>query len=608
MTTACYVTQVQLFKYQQDSSNYEDLGTVGCAVLASQDTFIMYKIGCYNSSGKYVCTANLGSNNDASAQIAIQRDGFVNIKDDNNIYWALLFENENEARTFVVQCAVAMYGAAKKPSGSITTYDFCEGINDKYVFGGDTVKVRYTSWVVQRGKSDHEIPQLGSLLETNEQDEKPYIFTLPQNHSSTLSSMKGFEGMTVGMSEKGQRCIIVPSSVKKGTSPSTDMCYLIHLIKKKESADYTESSQINPNKIQNVPSTKVLENELITTSNSNLSSNSEMVKYQHSSVIPMQTFNPHSTNQNVFSSEPTFSPPVIMQPLPGFNAEQLDIINRMQEQISGLQTKVKDATHKLDIFAHDYKQNELKTKPMSLNSAQIEATVAHILHETEDMKEALEKRNETLLMLEEKNKQLQAKVENFNKTASSLAEEKKQAIASSSATKIDTDQQIISLQAKLTQILAERGDTSRHLDTVKKLLANTEQSLNEEKGRLKVQTVAKSTAEAKIATTEEQYHEERSRRKILESKCTSLSDERRSVEDDIRSREHEIQNQQRRIEANALHWNQLMEEERQQGESELRDIRAELMEEMSIRDARYSNEEKANYAGFLRKGQNRRNK
>jgi hypothetical protein len=595
---ALCVVRAQLYLYAEDTGQYADYGQVGCAIMGSTSA-PTFKLGCYNDSNEYICTAPITANNETSAHLALQGNGYVCFKDDQGRNWSMLFGSDGEAVEFGAQYTVAMYGAASQPENNIIACDATVGKKDRLIFANDKVKVRYYSWVVQRGFPGRELAKLGSRLETNEHDEKPYMFTVPANHASVTAEMKGFEGMVVGVGEESRRYIVVPQNAKKGSGPNVHMCFMINVLRKKDEPKNGAPAQTaSPQQPQQYPYGQM---------------------GQMGGVYPGQPFyaggdpgqhgHPYAapvSNQLAIAGQPLqqqltiVEPPVVNQPPPaapappppppGFNNEQLQIVDRMRDQIQALQQQLRDATQKLDMFAHDFKVHQQKQKPQSLASAQLEFTIQKLIQDTEDLKEELTQRDTTLRQVEDKNKELQKKVDKFTATANQLAEEKKGAINSSSEEKIDLDRRIAQLQSQLTRVMGEREDVARHLSTVKRLLEVSDQDMKTEKSKLQVALVTFQTNESKLVTTEESLIEERARRKVLESKSITLTDELRGLGEELRTKEAQIEERRRKIESDKLHYNQLMEDERGQAASELRELRQELIDEIAIRDRRYQEE------------------
>ena len=598
---AVCVVRVQLYLYSEETGQYADYGAVGCAIMGSTSA-PTFKLGCYNDSNEYLCTAPITANNETSAHLTLQGNGYVCFKDDQSRNWSMLFPSDTEAIDFGAQYAVAMYGAASQPENNIVACDATVGKKDRLIFANDKVKVRYYSWVVQRGYPGRELAKLGSRLETNEHDEKPYMFTVPANHASVSSDMKGFEGMVVGVGEDSKRYIVVPQNAKKGSGPNVHMCFMINVLRKKdEPKNGAPNGSASPQAQQGAPQQQQQYPYYPPGGNSfpgqqpYFGGDPSQFQPQSNALVVQGAAHLQPQQQLTIVEPPVVNPPPAAAPAPpppppGFSGEQLQVVDRMRDQIQALQQQLREATQKLDMFAHDFKTHQQKQKPQSLASAQLEFTIQKLIQDTDDAKEELSQRDTTLRQVEEKNKELQKKVDKFTATANQLAEEKKSAVNSCSEEKIDLDRRIAQLQAQLTRVMGEREDVARHLSTVKRLLEVSDQDMKSEKSKLQVALVTFQTNESKLVSAEETLTEERARRKVLESKSITLTDELRSLGEELRTKESQIEERRRKIESDKLHYNQLMEDERGQAASELRELRQELIDELAIRDRRYQEE------------------
>lgn len=582
-----YVGRAQLYLFVEETHQYTEYGSVGTCIVGSPQT-LLYKLGCYSDSGEYHCTATIHANNEVGARVALQGGGYVSFKDENGKAWSMLFASEDDAIEFLANVTVAMYSASGNPDGSIIVCDAAVGKKDRAIFANDKIKVRFRSWVVQRGTPGTTASKLGSALESNESDEKPHMLTVPVNHVSVTPDMKGFEGMLVGAFEEGQRFMVIPQNAKRGGGPSTHMCFFVKILKKK---DEPRGGQQSATSFQQQQQPGVYPNTGL------YGGQQQGLGWQQQQFAPgpylQLAAGPQSTALQAYEA-PAPAPPVVVQgpppPPPGFNGDQLMIVDRMRDQIQALTAQLKDATQKFDLLWHDFKVHQNKTKPTSLASAQIEYTVQKLIQDTDDLKEELSQRDITLKQVEDKNRELQRKVDRFTATANQLAEEKKSAITMGSEEKLDLDRRIAQLQGQLTRIQGEREDVARHLSTTKRLLEISDQDLKGEKGKFQVALVTFQTNESKMAACEESLIEERSRRKLLESKCAVLGDELRSVTESLRVKDGQMDERRRKMEADKLHYSQILEDERAQAAVELRDLRQELIDELAIRDRRYQEE------------------
>ncbi|KAH9579944.1 hypothetical protein LSM04_004647 [Trypanosoma melophagium] len=277
-------------------------------------------------------------------------------------------------------------------------------------------------------------------------------------------------------------------------------------------------------------------------------------------------------------------------PLPGFSREQLLVVDRIRDQVHVLTKELQEARKQLDIFINDVKIHEQSEKPKSLASAQIEYSIKKLLIDTEEARETLAQKDIALRQIEDKNRELQKKVDKFTSTANLLAEERKNSINLSNEEKLDFDRKIAQTHSELTRIQSEREDVARHLSTVKRLLEVADQDIKNEKQKLKVSLIEFQTNKSKVAIDEEKYTEESSRVKILESKIITLGDQLRSVSEEVRIKESQLDETRKKIENDKLHYTQLLEDERSKAAADIRELRQELIDELATRDRRYQEE------------------
>ncbi|KAG8343726.1 hypothetical protein TRVL_05439 [Trypanosoma vivax] len=509
-------------------------------------------MGCYNAKNEYLCTANITPNNETGACVALQEGGYVSFKDEGNRSWSMQFESESEAVRFCAQLAVAMYGASGCPEQSILACDVTMGKRERSVFANDLVKVRYQSWVVQADASRKELPTLGSMIDGNLEDEKPGTVLVPANHLSVTAEMKGFEGMLIGMGEKGSRCIVVPIKAKRGGGPHVHMCFYTHVVKKKDNS-LTDSNG-------------AAQASLVTSS-------PQVVEQHHAGLL--------APKDDVAS--------VPVQP-PGFSGEQLLVVDRLRDQVETLTRQLRDTRRQLDLFVNDVKRFEQRTKHHSLSDAQVEHSVKSILIDNEEGREMLSQKEILLRQMEEKNLELQKKAEKFSLATNSLAEEKKSAINLLNEDKLDMDRRLAQAQAQLTRLHSEREDVARHLSSVKQLLQATDQNIKTEKHNLQVASAALQANEAKYAGIQANHLEETSRRKVLESKVGTLNEQLRSLRDDIRVKEGQMDEMRHKMESDKVHYMQLIEDEKNKATDDIRELGQELLEELAGHERRYQSE------------------
>lgn len=551
----CVVKGV-LFSFSETAKTYDEFGSVSCAILGSREgdeSFL--KLGCYHDN-KYICTANITSNNDVGAQIS--RSGcYTTFRDESSHVWSIKLESEDAAIEFCGSVAVAMYSAAGEPKDSMLAYDVSAGKHSKQVFANDVVKVAYRAWVVQRNAREGNFLRLGSLLEGTQ--DSAIKLMVPLNHQSVTSTMKGFEGMIIGMCEGGQRIVIIPVGVKRGGGPTVSMCFYIEVKKRKERVAVDRVPlQIEPPQ-------------------------ASMPMRNGDSVTP------------VVGSAAFQLTPSSLAPLPVVSSqlsqEQFQLVDRLRDQVFTLSEQLRDTRRQLDTMSADFKNYERQSRPLELTSTQIKYSVDKLLTQSGEKKAQVLDKKAVIGELEARNGELEKRLEKFRQTAKILLDEKKTTADVAVEEKIDLDRQLADTNAKVQRLTSEVEDGNRHLLALKNILHAKDVELRTEKINLTGALSEFQVDEEKLQTLLENYAEESAKRKILESKLLSLSDEVRCIQNDVQIKENLTQQCEQKMESNALHYSQLLDQEREQAKIELRQLRQDLIEELATREREY-NEEK----------------
>ncbi|KAG5472542.1 hypothetical protein LSCM1_03945 [Leishmania martiniquensis] len=549
----CVVNAV-LHSFSESTGAYDEYGPVNCALIGSKASDTTFKLGCYRDN-KYICTAAVLASNDAGAHIT--RDGsYVTFRDENSHYWSLQFTTEDAAIEFSAQVTVAMFGAAGEPTDSILSCDVVKGKENKQIFVGDLVKAFYRVWVVQCSDSSTGLPRLGSLLEKESED--AVKFTVPASHQCVTAMMRGFEGMTVGMREGGQRLIVVPAKAKRGRGPNVNMCFYVEIARRK---DQQASLKSQPNRAAKDKGQPLLIEGDTRTATGSLT---------RSLVVASDCVDGYSAMATN-----------------GFSKEQFLLVDRLRDQVFTLTEQLRDTRRELDGVCASLKRHERQSGARSLTSAQIEYSVEHLLAESDAKKNAVEDKRAVIGETEARNRELEARLAKFLQTTKTLGAEAKAAFDDSASERIELDRQLSDTQARIVRLDGEVGDSSRHLHALKNVLRANDVRLKEEKIRLNVSVGDHQVNEEKLRTLEENYSEEVARRKLLESKLVSLQEELRSLQDDTQLKESLTQQIRAKTESDSTHYAQLIQEERDHAAVELRQLKQDLIEELSARDRQY---------------------
>ncbi|GET90933.1 hypothetical protein, conserved [Leishmania tarentolae] len=548
------VVSVVLYSFSETTGTYDEYGPVSCALIGSKANDTTFKLGCYRDN-KYICTATVLPSNDAGAHIG--RDGaYVTFRDEKSHYWSLQFAAEDAAIEFCAQVAVAMFGAAGEPADSILSCDVVKGKENKQIFVGDLVKAFYRAWVVQCNDSSDRLPTLGSLLEKESED--AVKFTAPASHQCVTTSMRGFEGMTVGMRQGGQRFIVIPAKAKRGRGPNVNMCFYVDVIRRKDQQT-SSTSQLHRG-------TKEKGQLLLTGGDGETTTGS-----------PAQVLAINSGFVDGYSA----------MVASGFSKEQFLLVDRLRDQVFALTQQLRDTRRELDSLCADVKRHERQSGTQSLTRAQIEYSVEHLLAESDTKKKILEDRRALIGDTEARNRELEARLAKFLQTTKTLGDEAKAAHDDSAGERIELDRQLADAQARTVRLNGEVEDLGRLLSCLEDTFRVSELKVKEEKLRLTLSTTDDEAHKEQLRRLQEKYSEELARRKLLESKLTPLQEELRILEDDTQLKESLTQQIRAKTESDRTHYTQLIQQEREQAAAELRQLKQDLIEELVARDRQY---------------------
>ncbi|KAG5498823.1 hypothetical protein JKF63_03112 [Porcisia hertigi] len=548
------VVSVVLYSFSESVGTYDEYGPVSCALIGSKASDITFKLGCYRGD-KYICTAAVVPSNDAGAHIA--RDGsYITFRDENSHYWSLQFSAEDAAIEFCAQVAVAMFGAAGEPTSSVLTCDVVKGKESKQVFAGDLVKAFYRAWVVHSNNPSDALPRLGSLLEKEVED--AVKFTAPASHQCVTTTMRGFEGMTVGMREGGQRLIVVPVKAKRGRGPSVNMCFYVEVARRKDQ-QATSKPQIHKGNNEKVQLSR---------------SENDGGAPQGSPARPLAITCASVDDYAAMAAS-------------GFSKEQFLLVDRLRDQVFTLTEQLRDIRREADTVCANLKRHEGQSGTQSLTSAQIEYSIEHLLAESEAKKKTVEEKRAVIEDAKARNRELETRLAKILQTTKILGDEVKTALNESAGECIELDRELADTQARIVRLDHEVGDSSRHLHALKNLLRANDVHLKEEKVRLNVAVGDHQVNEERLVALQESYGEEAARRKLLESKLSSLQEELRRLQDETQLKESLTEQIKEKTESDRTYYTQLIQQEREQAAIELRQLKQDLVEELTARGRQY---------------------
>eukprot|EP00659_Diplonema_papillatum_P012072 gene12072-18649_t len=149
----------------------------------------------------------------------------------------------------------------------------------------------------------------------------------------------------------------------------------------------------------------------------------------------------------------------------GLTIEQLKTVNETSSSVVTLLTHVNELNQKLDMLSADFKIAQKKEKPTTLTAAQLQHSVTAMLDENKQCKDEIRAKDDMIKTLENRNLDLEKKVDKFAQSAHQLMEEKKSAASGMSDTRLEMDRRVLKLQEDLQRANSERDDSQRHLAT-----------------------------------------------------------------------------------------------------------------------------------------------
>lgn len=560
------VTRVALFAVVDGKTT--EKGNCACAVVGAPGAPPRYSLVCYNDARETLCTSSITSSNEHSLQFQLQVNDYASFRDDRGDKWSMMFLKSTQLDKFCAALGCALYGAGGSPSHTAVIADFAPPRADMKLTLQHRVKVRYTAFAVRT-------PSLGvanadEIIETN--GDRPYNFQ-PTQSSMAREDAKGFESCVLGMMEDTTRVVVVPSSVPRaGKSPFSGVdvvAFVVQVIRILSDAIPVEGAD-------SVPTV--------------FGSNALAL------VAPATPAQP--SNALVLAAAPAAAaPPVAASSVSGGGgvgggvpAEHFSMVQKSAAQISTVTTSTRDLHDKIIAFAEDWKQSVNRPKPSTLTNAALEQSVKQLIMENERVKDEIIRRDELIRSLDDRNRDLQKRVDTAAMVAQQLMDEKNSTVVSASDMKLEKDRIVMKLQEQITHASNERDDVHRHLQTVKKLLDVSDSELRDVKGRIDVHNVQAQSLASKLDTSEDALAEERSRRKALEAKVLALQDEIRQGEADLHMKTAAVEELNRKADSERTYYSQIMEDERQRRLFEAQQLRSEIVVELQQREAKFQSD------------------
>lgn len=566
------VTRVALFQLTEEAKTVER-GNCACAIVASPGTTpARFSMVCYNDQRETLCTSAIKSSNDHSLQFQLQVNDYASFRDDKANKWSMMFLKSAHLEKFCAILGAAFFTASGMPMHTSVIADFSPPTIESRVTLQHRVKARYTVYAL-RQQASNGLYVVEDALETN--GERPYNFQ-PSQSAMAREDAKGFESCVLGMAEEGTRAIVVPASVPRaGRSPYVGVdvvVFVVQIIRVLADIAPVEGSS-------HVPTLYGGNN---TSSEHNTSS--ALVLLDGSSSGGAVALAPSSASHREAAPAGSGVPGA---PGSGVPAEHMMMIQKAAGVVNASMTMTRDLHDKIYAFTEDWKQSVNRPKPSALTNQGLEQAVKQLIMENEKMRDDLVHRDELIRSLDDRNRDLQKRVDTAAMVAQQLMDEKNKTVSSTSDMKLEKDRIVMKLQEQVTACSNERDDVHRHMQTVKKLLDVSDNELRDVKGKIDVHAVQAQSLASKLDAAEDGLAEERSRRKALEAKVLALQDEIREAEADLHIRTAALEELHRKADSERTYQSQLMEDERQRRSFEAQQLRSEIVHELQQREGKF---------------------
>lgn len=565
------VTRVALFQITEDSKTVER-GNCACAIVASPGTTpARFSIVCYNDQRETLCTSAIKSSNDHSLQFQLQVNDYASFRDDKANKWSMMFLKSAHLEKFCAVLGSAFFTASGLPMHTAVIADFSPPSIESRVTLQHRVKARYTAYAL-RLQPANGLYIVEDALETN--GERPYNFQ-PTQSAMAREDAKGFESCVLGMAEEGTRAIVVPASIPRaGRSPYAGVdvvVFVVQIIRVLADALHVDGSNTVPAVYGGPSSALVLAADVSPSGALTVGSlTAPAATSTHRADIPLSA-----------------SAGVPGAPGSGVPAEHMMMIQKAAGMINSSTTMTRDLHDKIFAFSEDWKQSVNRPKPSTLTNQGLEQSVKQLIMENEKMRDDLVHRDELIRSLDDRNRDLQKRVDTAAMVAQQLMDEKNKTVSTTSDMKLEKDRIVMKLQEQVTACSNERDDVHRHMQTVKKLLDVSDNELRDVKGKIDVHTVQAQSLASKLDAAEDGLAEERSRRKALEAKVLALQEEIREAEADLHTRTAALEELHRKSDSERTYQAQLMEDERQRRSFDAQQLRSEIVNELHQREGKF---------------------
>ena len=559
------VTPIALFEIA-DGKTIEK-GNCACAVVAYPAVPPKFSLLCYNDKRETLCVSSISSSNEHSLQFQLQVSGYASFRDDKGKKWSMMFLKTAQLDKFCATLGAALFAAAGQPTHSAVIGDFAPPKGETKLDVSHRCKLRYSAFSIRKSAATGDIPVVDEVIETN--GDRAYNFQPVQSAMAILPDGRGFESSVLGMMEDTTRTIVVPATMPRaGKHPYTGQGIVVFVVQ------LIRILHDNLNSSPDVPTVFGSNSlALVVPSSTELSPSS-------GALVAVS-----ANTKEAADERPT--PHLVGGVGSGIPAEHMAMVQKAASQINTVTTSTRDLHDKVVSFQEDWKQSVNRPKPSALTNQSLEQNVKQLIMENERIRDDIISRDELIKSLDERNRDLQKRVDRAAMIAQQLMDEKQQTVAGTSDLKLEKDRVIMKLQEQITHASSERDDVQRHLLTVKKLLEVADNELRETRGKIDVHMVQAQGLASKLDVAEDALAEERSRRKAFEAKVQALQEEIRNADAELHIKAAQLEDVRRKADSERTHLAQIMEDERQRRGFEAQQLRSEIVGELQQREQKF---------------------
>ncbi|KEG09320.1 hypothetical protein DQ04_05421030 [Trypanosoma grayi] len=568
------VTPIALFEVA-DGKTIER-GNCACAVVALPAERPRYSLVCYNDRRETLCVASLSSSNEHSIQFELQVSMYASFRDSAGKRWSCMFLKSSQVDAFLAVLGIALYALAGQPPHTTVISDFAPPVGEVRVGLQHRVKVRYAAFAIRKG----EVLQLGELLETN--GDRPYNFQPVQSVMALHPEAKGFESSVLGMMEDTWRTVVVPATLPRAGRHlygDDSVAFVIQVVRiLHDDAPMTDSTKV-PAVFANDPNGSALVPAAVAPVSSMQSADANGTK-----IVVLHT---ERREPAVGSDGLHVHASVAGSEGSGVPAEHMSLIQKIGAQVNNVTTEARDVRDVAVSVAGVWRQSVNQPHPSVLTNAALEQAVKQLIMDNEGVMEDIARRDELIRALDQRNRELQKRVDSAAMVSQQLLDEKNDSVRSASDTKLEKERVIMKLQEQTNQAALERDDTQRHLQSVKKLLEVSDEELRQIRSKADVHHIQAQSIVTKLDTVQDALAEERSRRKGLEAKVMALQEEISNTEADLHLKTAQLDDIRRMADMERAHHAQIMEDERQRRGFEAQQLRTEIITELQSREKKF---------------------